>query len=55
MFRPYMWGIFRLKFNLQISYTRCVGRLVGWVGGGRDVVVSIVGTMTPELLEVNFL
>jgi len=45
MFRPYMWAIFRLKFNLQISYTRCVGRLGGYEG--RDLVVSIVGTMTP--------
>ena len=37
MFRLYMWAIFRLRFNLQISYTRCVGRFVwglGWVGGG---------------------
>ena len=25
MFRPYMWAIFRLWFNLQSSYTRCVG------------------------------
>jgi len=24
MFRPYVWAIFRLRFNLQISYTRCV-------------------------------
>ena len=30
MFRPYMWAIFRLRFNLQISYTRCVGSLGGW-------------------------
>ena len=41
-------------FNLQISHTRCVGHLCG-PGGDRDLVVSIVGTMTPELLEVNFL
>ena len=38
MFRPYKWAIFRLRFNLQISYTRCVERFVwglgGWVGGG---------------------
>jgi len=34
MFRPYMWAIFRLIFNLQVSYTRCVGCLsVHWVGG----------------------
>ena len=32
-------------FNLQISYTRYVGRLGGW--GERDLVVSVVGTMTP--------
>ena len=25
MFRPYMWVIFRLCFDLQSSYTRCVG------------------------------
>ena len=24
MFRPYMWAIFRLKFNLQIRYTSFV-------------------------------
>ena len=30
MFRPWMWVIFRLRFNLQISYTRCVGRLGRW-------------------------
>ena len=55
MFRPYMWTIFRLRFNLQISYTRCVGRFVwgldGWLGRGRDLVVSIVGTMNPGLLQ----
>ena len=34
-------------FNLQISYTRYVGCL-GGRGGGRDLVVSIVGTMTPS-------
>ena len=33
MFWPYMWAIFRLKFNLQISYTRCVGRFVWGLGG----------------------
>jgi len=38
-----MWAIFRLRFNLQISYTRCVGWMSGgWVRGGRDLVVSIV-------------
>jgi len=25
MFWPYTWAIFRLWFNLQSSYTRCVG------------------------------
>ena len=35
-------------FNLQISYTRCVGHLGGRGGEGRDLVVSIVGTMTPS-------
>ena len=30
MFRPYMWAIFRLWFNLQSSYTRCTG--VFWLG-----------------------
>ena len=49
MFRPCMWAISRLWFNLQSSYTRCVGCSfgvleVGW--GERDLVVSIVGTMT---------
>jgi len=43
MFRPYMWAIFRLRFNLQISYTS-VGCLGGW--RGRDLFVSIVGTVT---------
>ena len=32
--------------NLQISYTRCVGHLCG--RGGRDLVVPIVGTVTPS-------
>jgi hypothetical protein len=30
-------------FNLQISYTRCVGHLGGRGGGGGILVVSIVG------------
>ena len=46
MFRPYMWTIFRLRFNLQISYKRCEGRLGGGLGGGRNIVVSVVGTVT---------
>ena len=55
MFRPYMWAILRLRFfNLQISYTRCVGRLGGWAGGGRDFVVSIVGTMTLGVILQKF-
>ena len=33
-------------FNLQISYTRCMGHLCGPRGGGRDLVVSVVGTVT---------
>ena len=39
MFRPYMWTIFRLWFNLQNSYTRCVGcsfRVLGL--GGRNEI-----------------
>ena len=35
MFLPYMWTIFRLRFNLQISYTRRVGRL--GQGGGDEI------------------
>jgi hypothetical protein len=49
MFRPYMWAIFRLWFILQSSYTRCVGcsfRVLGDGWGERDLIVSIVGTMT---------
>jgi hypothetical protein len=49
MFRPYMLAIFRLWFNLQISYTRCAGcsfRVLGVGWGERDLVVSIVGTVT---------
>ena len=48
MFQPYMWAIFRLWFNLQSSYTRCVGcsfRVLG-VGWGEWDLVSIVGAMT---------
>ena len=40
MFQPYMLAIFRLWFNLQISYTRCVGcsfRLLG-VGWGNNIL-----------------
>ena len=45
MFRPYMWAIFKVEIslNLEISYTRCVGRLGE---GVRDLVVSIVGIIT---------
>ena len=43
-----LWAIFRFRLNLQISYTRCGGRLGGWGGGWEgDLVVSIVGTVTP--------
>ena len=46
-FRPYMWAIFRLWFNLQSSYTRRVGcslRVLGFECEERDLVVSIVRT-----------
>ena len=49
MFRPYMWAIFRLRFNLQSSYTRCVGcsfRVLAVEWGEGDLVFSVVGTMT---------
>jgi len=49
MFRPCMWAIFRLWFNLESSYRRCVGcsfRVLGVGWGERDLIVSIVGTMT---------
>jgi len=48
MFRPYMWAIFRLRFNLQISYMRSVGcsfRVLEVRWGEQDLVVSIVGTI----------
>ena len=44
-----MWAIFRLWFNLQSSYTRCAGccfRVLGVGWGKRDLIVSIVGTVT---------
>ena len=41
-------------FNLQISYTRCVGRLVGGGVGTRSRCFNS-GYPDPELLEVNFL
>ena len=39
MFRPYMWAIFKLRFNLQSSYTRCVVRSLGYwgLGGGNEI------------------
>jgi hypothetical protein len=53
MFRPYMWAIFRLRFfNLQISYTRCVGRLSG--RGTRSRCFNS-GYRDPELLQVDLL
>ena len=35
-------------FNLQISYTRCVGGICVGGGGRRDLVVSVLGTVTPS-------
>ena len=58
MFRPYMWAIYRLRFNLQISYIRCVGRLVGRGGRGREGTRSRCfnsGYRDPELLQADFL
>jgi len=49
MFWPYTLVTFKLWFNLQSSYTRCVGcsfRVLGVGWEERDLVVSIVGTMT---------
>jgi len=58
MFRPYMWAIFRLRFNLQISYTRCVGRFVwglgGWLGEGTRSRCFDSGYHDPGLLQVDF-
>ena len=34
MFLPYMWAIFRLLFNLQSNYTRCVACFLGVLGVG---------------------
>jgi len=45
MFRPYMLAIFRLRFNLKISYTRCVGCFLG-VGGE---------LMTPFVVVPNYM
>ena len=58
MFRPYMWAIFRLRFNLQISYTRCVGRFVWGLGGGEGEGTRFRfdnGYHDPGLLQVDFL
>jgi len=49
MFRPCMWAIFRLWLDFRSSYTRCMGysfRLVGFGWGERDLVVTLVRTMT---------
>jgi hypothetical protein len=49
MFRPYIWAIFRLWLDFRSSYTRCMGcsfRLVGVGWGERDLIVTLVGTMT---------
>jgi len=45
MFRPYMCAIFRLR---DLTYRPVTQDVWGvWAGGGkRDLVVSIVGTMT---------
>ena len=54
MFWPYMWAIFRLRFfNLQISYTRHVGRL-GGRGGTRSRCFNS-WYRDPELLQVDFI
>ena len=46
MFRLYMWAILRLRSNFSGAAIQDVwGVGVGW-GGGRDLVVPIVGTMT---------
>ena len=52
MFQPYMWAIFRLRFNIQISYTRCVGRLDGV---GDEIGCFSSGNHDPRLLQVDFL
>jgi len=49
MFRPYMWAIFRLRFNFSGATIQDVGGVwVGWGegGGGRDLVVPVADTMT---------
>jgi len=51
MFRPYMLAIFWLWFNLQSSYTRCMGcsfRVLG-VGWGERVVVPSTQPPLPSL------
>jgi len=44
MFRSYMWTIFRLRFLTDRLVIQDVWGF--WVGGGRDHVVSTVGTVT---------
>jgi hypothetical protein len=56
MFRPLYVGHLQVEiFNLQISYTRCVGHLGGRGGGGGRPRCFNSGYRDPELLEVNFL
>ena len=51
-----MWTIFRLIFNLQISYTRCVGGLSGDLVGGEGTRSRRFnsGYRDPGLLQVDF-
>jgi len=51
MFRPYMWAIIRLRFNLQGVAIQAVWDVFesigGWGVGGNDIsFFSIVGIMT---------
>ena len=43
MFRPYMLAFFRLRFNLQSSYTRCVGRSFNFLDATYYVIVLLRG------------
>ena len=51
MFRSYMWTIIRLRF---LTYRLVIQDVWGvcvcgqGVGGGRDLIVSIVRTVTPS-------
>jgi len=47
MFRPYMRGHLQVEIQLTDQlYKMCGVSVWGLGGGGRDLVVSIVGTMT---------